>query len=233
MGEARRRPSGGAKARRRRRRRRKAARITIRWSSTTGKLRSGSGSRFFSRRSDTSSALFPRRSPSLAWSVVSPSWPWLCCGPRLRRLQKRACRNYQSTFGLKIKDAAKLNRQYLFEYQDPEGAKVAFYFSATGDRFVFSVTDTRGDVQSVDLPVRPGGVPIARFVAVTCQVGLATNQTFMRVLLHEREVQARALPFRMDWEVGRGREAPGVLTMPDRIMRRSKRLHSLLWGTPR
>jgi hypothetical protein len=105
---------------------------------------------------------------------------------------------FSSTFGLKIKDAAKLNRQYLFEYQTPEGAKAAFYFSAAGDRFVFGVTDTRGDVQSVDLPVGPGGVPIVRFVVITCQVGLGTNQTSMRVLLDEREVQARTLPYRMD-----------------------------------
>jgi hypothetical protein len=127
-------------------------------------------------------------------AIVAVALLWTPPSP----LAKESLPGFSSTFGLKIKDAAKLNRQYLFEYQDPEGAKVAFYFSAAGDRFVFSVTDTRGDVQSVDLPVGPGGVPIARFVAVTCQVGLATNQTFMRVLLDEREVQARSLPFRMD-----------------------------------
>ncbi len=122
---------------------------------------------------------------ALLWSPHSP-------------LANERLPGFSSTFGLKIKDAAKLNRQNLFEYQTPEGAKAAFYFSATGDRFVFSVTDIHNDVQSIDLPVGSGGVPIARFVGITCQVGLATNQTFMRVLLDEREVQARALPFRMD-----------------------------------
>jgi hypothetical protein len=68
---------------------------------------------------------------------------------------------FSSTFGLKIKDAAKLSQQYLFEYQTPEGAKAAFYFPAAGDRFVFPLTDTHNDVQSIDLPVGPGGIRIA------------------------------------------------------------------------
>jgi hypothetical protein len=57
---------------------------------------------------------------------------------------------FQTTYALKIKDAAQLRKQVLFEYETPEKAKAAFYFSATADRFVFSVTDTHGDVQSLN-----------------------------------------------------------------------------------
>jgi hypothetical protein len=105
---------------------------------------------------------------------------------------------FQSIEALKIKDAAKLNRQYVFEYETPERAKAAFYFSDTGDRFIFSVTDVHGAVQSLDFKVGKE-IPLYRFIFLTCQLGLGTAETYLRVFIDGKEMQSKTLPFRMDF----------------------------------
>jgi hypothetical protein len=92
-------------------------------------------------------------------------------------------------------------------FMTKEGSRASFYFSDTGDRFIFLVTDIHGDGQSLDLTTGDNGVPLGKFVFITCQAGLNTNQTYLRVLINEREVMEKTLPFRMDlgsrrWEKG-------------------------------
>jgi dihydroxyacetone kinase DhaKLM complex PTS-EIIA-like component DhaM len=74
---------------------------------------------------------------------------------------------------------------------------VAFYFSASGDRFLFSVADVHGDIQSIDLAIGKD-IPIYKFVGLTCQVGLGTNETYLQVLIDGKQVQAKTVTVRMD-----------------------------------
>jgi hypothetical protein len=169
----------------------------------------------------------------IAYAIIS----WLI--PTESPLAKDSFPGFQSTFGLKINDAASAKAQYIFEYLDAEGAKVNFHFSASGDRFVLSVTDVHGDSQSLDLIIGSEGVPINKFIFLTCQVGLASRDTHLRVLINGKETMRKVLPFRMDlgsrkWIVGtigadsRGDNnsafeylvvgAMGHVTMPDKLM---------------
>jgi hypothetical protein len=118
--------------------------------------------------------------------------------PTHSSLSKEHLPGFSSTFGLKIKYAATLGKQRVLGYGDPEGAKVEFYLSASGRRLIFSVTDIHGDVQTMDLGIGTGGIPINRFVFLTCQVGLDSNETYLRMWINENEVQSRTLPFQMD-----------------------------------
>lgn len=118
--------------------------------------------------------------------------------PAKSPLASESLPGFSNILGLKIEDAAGIKRQYLFEYQTAEGSRTSLYFSAAGDRLIFSVGDIRGDSESIDLSIGRKGVPLNKFVFVTCQVGLETTKTYMRVLLNGEEVGSRALPFRMD-----------------------------------
>jgi hypothetical protein len=141
---------------------------------------------------------------SMPWYV---SWGGVVAGlflalvalwPTHSMLAQESLPGFSSTFALKINDAATINRQYIFDYGAPEGSKVAFYFSNAGDRFVFLVTDVGGNTQSLDVPIGSGGIPFAKFIFLTNEVGLGTNNTYLRTLINGKEVQSRSLSFRMD-----------------------------------
>lgn len=129
----------------------------------------------------------------IAYAIIS--WLIPVSGPLARELFP----GFSSTFALKINDAASAKRQYIFDYKTNEGAESSFYFSSSGDRFIYAIKDVHGDVQSLDLKIGDGGVPISKFVFLTCQVGLATNETYLRVLINEKEVISRIFPFRLDF----------------------------------
>jgi hypothetical protein len=128
----------------------------------------------------------------IAYAIMS----WLI--PTESPLAKDSFPGFSSTFALKINDAASAKRQYIFDYKTNEGAESSFYFSSSGDRFIYAIKDVHGDVQSLDLKIGDGGVPISKFVFLTCEAGLATNETYLRVLINEKEVMSRILPFRFD-----------------------------------
>jgi hypothetical protein len=117
--------------------------------------------------------------------------------PSQSPLAKERLPGFSTTIGLKINDAAKLGRQYIFEYSDPEGAKTSFYLLET-NRFAFSVSDTRGETYSIEVPLGSGGIPLGRFIFLTCQIGGSASATFLRVLVNEKDVQDRSYPFPID-----------------------------------
>jgi hypothetical protein len=104
---------------------------------------------------------------------------------------------FSSTFALKIKNAAKIGRQYLFEYKTPEGAKTAFYLAGTG-RFSFSVTDVHNETYSLEIPIGNDGIPLNRFIFLSCEVGATDASSTIRVLIDGKETAYRIFPFRID-----------------------------------
>jgi hypothetical protein len=128
----------------------------------------------------------------IAYALIS----WLM--PTESPLAKDSFPGFSSTFALKINDAASAKAQYIFEYQTDDAAKVNFHFSSAGDRFILQVTDIHGDDQSLDLEIGSNVVPINKFVFITCQIGLASRDTYLRVVINEKEAMSRTLPFRMD-----------------------------------
>jgi hypothetical protein len=121
------------------------------------------------------------------WSLIPPAFP----------LANDSLPGFSATIGLKINDAAKLGRQYFFEYSDPEGAKSSFYLLET-NRFAFSVTDTRGETYALEVSLGSEGVPLGRLIFLTCQVGVSANATHLRVLVNRKDVQNRSYPFAID-----------------------------------
>jgi hypothetical protein len=104
---------------------------------------------------------------------------------------------FSTTIALKINDAAKIGRQYIFEYKTPEGAKTSFYLAGTG-RFSFSTTDIHNEIYSIEIPVGAAGVPIYKFIFLSCEVGVADASTTLRVLIDGKEIAYRTFPFRID-----------------------------------
>lgn len=104
---------------------------------------------------------------------------------------------FSSTLALQIKDAAKIGRQYIFEYKTPEGAKTSFYLAGTG-RFLFSVTDIHSEVYSLEIPIGNDGIPLNRFIFLSCEVGVADASSTLRVLIDGKEIVYRTFPFRID-----------------------------------
>jgi len=113
-------------------------------------------------------------------------------------LAEQSLPGFSTTLGIKIRDAAAIRRQYLFEYQDDEGASIRLNLSRSADRFTFSVTDTGNDSHSLEIPIGKSGIPIYGFIFLTAEVGLANNATYLRVLVNGKDVKNAALPFRVD-----------------------------------
>lgn len=128
----------------------------------------------------------------IAYAIIS----WLI--PTESPLATDSFPGFSSTFALKLNDAASAKAQYIFEYQTSDGAKVNFHLSAAGDKFILSAVDIHGDAQSLDLEIGSSGVPINKFVFLTCQIGLASRDTYLRVLINGKEGASREVPFRMD-----------------------------------
>ena len=115
---------------------------------------------------------------------------------------------FSITFALKILNVSALRRQYVFQYEDAEKSNVALYFSPN-DIFVFSATDVGGETVSLEVPVGEKGIPIYKFIFLSCEIGVSSNTTDLRVLVDGKEVQHREYPYRAD--LGSRNWAKGVI----------------------
>jgi hypothetical protein len=104
---------------------------------------------------------------------------------------------FSSTLALRINDAAKIGRQYIFEYKTPEGAKASFYLAGTG-RFNFSVTDIHNEIYPLEIKLGNDGIPLNRFIFLSCEVGAADTSSTLRVLIDGKEIVYQTFPFRID-----------------------------------
>jgi hypothetical protein len=95
---------------------------------------------------------------------------------------------------LRIFDTPASNRKYVFNVGSDEGAKVAFYISAS-DLFTLSLTDVHGESYSLESPISANKIPLHDFVALFCEVGITDDTTILRIVVNGREIQRRTLPF--------------------------------------
>jgi len=110
-------------------------------------------------------------------------------------------------------------RQYVFEASSPEGARVAFFLSAS-EHFTFTVTDVHGEPYSLEVPVGHNqvigifyeflcsigvdsdrcqkGIPVNEFIYLLCEVGIASDRSYIRIMLNDKVIQYRILYFPID-----------------------------------
>lgn len=98
---------------------------------------------------------------------------------------------------VRLYDTPELRRRYIFEAQTNEGAKTAFYLSASG-AFIFAVTDVHGKSYSLEMPVGNDGIPVDRYFFLYCDVGVSKADTLLRTLVDGKEIRERSLPFPID-----------------------------------
>jgi hypothetical protein len=95
---------------------------------------------------------------------------------------------------VRIYDTPELKRKYLFDLATPEGAKAAFYLSAS-DIFTFAVTDIHGEMYPLEVKLGRSGIPIDAFIVLICQVGIDNDKkdTVLRVLVNGSEIRRRSI----------------------------------------
>lgn len=96
-----------------------------------------------------------------------------------------------------INDSLEARRRNEFTFRTREGAKAEFRLSAN-NRYVFTVTDTKGDPHDLDIPLGSNGIPFEKFVFLFCEVGTATNYSYLRVLVNGKQVARRDFDFPLD-----------------------------------
>ncbi len=148
------------------------------------------------------------------WPTATTKKSAVAASESTSALANQTLPGFSATFGLKILNVPALRRQYVFHYEDAEAAKVDLYFSPN-DLFIFSGTDVRGEAFSLEIPVGNNGIPIYKFMFLSCEIGVSSNATYLRVLVDGKEVQSRDFSYRADlgsrnWEKGRiGADAQG------------------------
>jgi hypothetical protein len=107
---------------------------------------------------------------------------------------------------IRLYDSPEYRQRYVFEFETSALARTAFYLSAS-DQFTFSVTDAYGSTYPIEVKVGQGGIPIDKFVALFCEVGLREDSTILRVSVNDQTIASRIVPARielgtMDWHPG-------------------------------
>jgi hypothetical protein len=110
---------------------------------------------------------------------------------------RERCLGFSAHMVLRLRDVAAIRRKYIFDFGTPEGARVAFYLSAS-DRFILEAKDVRGETYPLEVPFGGNGIPIGKFVYLSAEVGLEETSTFLSVAVNGIDVQRRTLGFRID-----------------------------------
>jgi hypothetical protein len=111
--------------------------------------------------------------------------------------EREKCLGFSAHMVIRLRDIAAIRRKYIFDYGTPEGARVAFYLSAS-DRFILEARDVRGETYPLEVPFGGNGIPIGKFVYLSAEVGLEEASTFLSVAVNGIDVQRRTLGFRID-----------------------------------
>jgi hypothetical protein len=98
---------------------------------------------------------------------------------------------------VKTDDVQAARRKFQYAFRAPDGAKVAFYLSAS-NRYAFSVTDINGDEYKLDIPLGVNGLPFGKWAYIFCEVGTASSYSYLRAMLNGKEVARRDFDFPLD-----------------------------------
>jgi hypothetical protein len=108
---------------------------------------------------------------------------------------------------LRLYDTPELRRRFIYDFTTPEGGGIKFFLSSSG-QFNFTVTDLNKETYSLEIPIGADGIPIDRSIFLFCEVGIAEDQTILRVSVDEKKVGERSLPFKIaignTSKIGRG-----------------------------
>jgi hypothetical protein len=96
---------------------------------------------------------------------------------------------------LRLYDTPDLRRKVIYDFKTPQGGGIKFFLSSSG-QFNFTVTDVNKETYSVELPIT--AIPLDRFIFLFCDVGVSENKTNLRVIVDDKQVGFRSLPFRID-----------------------------------
>lgn len=95
---------------------------------------------------------------------------------------------------IEIRDVAEIRRKYIFDVGTSDGAKAAFYLSAS-DKFTFVITDTRGETYPLEFPTTGKTLVIGQPVYLLLECGIIDLQTKIHAVINGYEVVRRTLPF--------------------------------------
>jgi hypothetical protein len=104
---------------------------------------------------------------------------------------------FASGMMVQTSDNIEVRRKYQFDFHTPDGAKVAFYLSAS-NRYAFSVTDIHGEPYILDIPLGGNGIPFGKWAYIFCEVGVASSYTYLRALVDGKEVARREFDCPLD-----------------------------------
>ena len=94
-------------------------------------------------------------------------------------------------------DVQEVRRKFQYAFRARDGAKVAFYLSAS-NRYAFSVTDINGEEYKLDIPLGYNGLPFGKWAYIFCEVGSASSYSYLRAMLNGKEVARRDFDFPLD-----------------------------------
>ena len=95
---------------------------------------------------------------------------------------------------IEIRDVAEIRRKYIFDIGTSDGAKAAFYLSAS-DKFTFVITDIRGETYPLEFPITGKTLVIGQPVYLLLECGIIDSQTKIHAVVNGYEVVRRTLPF--------------------------------------
>jgi hypothetical protein len=124
-----------------------------------------------------------------------------------RRLLDEKLPGFGAGMVVRINDLTENKKNYQYNFHTPEDARTAFYL-APSNHFVFTVTDVHGENYSLEIPLGNQGVPFETFVFIFCEVGTASNYSYLRALVNGREVARRDYNFPLD--LGTRRWMPNI-----------------------
>ena len=119
-------------------------------------------------------------------------------GTQSPRIRDEVLPGFAADFPFQVHDITELRRKYFFAFRTPEGAKTSLYLSSD-NRFKFAVTNIYGDTETLDIPLgQRDGIPFEKFTVLFCEVGVASNYSYLRALVNGKEIARRDLDTTMD-----------------------------------
>ena len=94
---------------------------------------------------------------------------------------------------ISTEDVTAIRRKYFFDYRTPEKSAVSLYLSAD-DHFIFSVKDIYGESHPLEVRLGADGVPFGKFIFLFCEVGVASNYSYLRMLVNGKQVGRIEIP---------------------------------------
>ena len=104
---------------------------------------------------------------------------------------------FSFTAVIRIHDKVPERRQYIFSFVSPGGSQVTFFLSKS-ERFTFSATDVHGEPYSLEVPLGGRGIPVEQFIYLACEIGVASDRSYIRILMNDKVLQYRILYFPID-----------------------------------